>query len=143
VTRLRGAFARAKEAGRAALVVFVEAGDPDLATTRRLLPALAASGADVLELGIPFSDPLADGPTIQRASERALASGVTLAEVLDVLAEARRGGFTTPVVVFSYVNPILAMGEAEFAHRARTGADRRPDVFQCPLLSDPGFILEP
>ena len=119
MTRLGGAFARAKGAGRAALVVFVEAGDPDLATTGRLLPALAASGADILELGIPFSDPLADGPTIQRASERALASGVTLAKVLDVLAAARRGGSTTPVVVFSYANPILAMGEAEFAHRAR------------------------
>ena len=77
MTGLARAFARAKDAGRAALVVFVEAGDPDLATTRRLLPALAEAGADVIELGIPFSDPLADGPTIQRASERALASGVT------------------------------------------------------------------
>lgn len=124
MTRLAGAFARAKGAGRAALVVFVEAGDPDLATTGRLLPALAKAGADVIELGIPFSDPLADGPTIQRASERALAAGVTLAQVLDVLAAARAGGFTTPVVVFSYANPILAMGEADFAHRAReAGAD--------------------
>jgi tryptophan synthase alpha chain len=124
VTRLGRAFARAKGAGRAALVVFVEAGDPDLETTRRLLPALAAAGADVVELGIPFSDPLADGPTIQRASERALASGTTLARALDLLAEARSAGFTTPVVVFSYANPILAMGEADFAHRAReAGAD--------------------
>jgi tryptophan synthase alpha chain len=124
VTRLARAFARAKAAGRAALVVFVEAGDPDLATTGRLLPALAAAGADVVELGIPFSDPLADGPTIQRASERSLASGTTLAAALDVLAAARAGGFTTPVVVFSYANPILAMGEADFAQRAReAGAD--------------------
>ncbi len=124
VTRLGRAFARAKASGRAALVVFVEAGDADLATTGRLLPALAAAGADVIELGIPFSDPLADGPTIQRASERALAAGVTLAKVLDLLASARAEGFSTPVVVFSYANPILAMGEAEFAHRAReAGAD--------------------
>ncbi|MBK9063245.1 MAG: tryptophan synthase subunit alpha [Acidobacteria bacterium] len=124
MTRLARAFARAKSAGRAALVVFVEAGDPDLATTCRLLPALATAGADVIELGIPFSDPLADGPTIQRASERALAAGVTLAQVLDLLAAARAGGFATPVVVFSYANPILAMGEADFAHRAReAGAD--------------------
>jgi tryptophan synthase alpha chain len=124
VTRLARAFARAKSAGRAALVVFVEAGDPDLATTGLLLPALAKAGADVIELGIPFSDPLADGPTIQRASERALAGGVTLAQALDLLAAARAGGFTTPVVVFSYANPILAMGEADFAHRAReAGAD--------------------
>ncbi len=124
MTRLARVFAGAKGAGRAALVVFVEAGDPDLAATGRLLPALADAGADVIELGIPFSDPLADGPTIQRASERALASGATLARALDLLAAARAAGLAAPVVVFSYANPILAMGEAEFAHRAReAGAD--------------------
>ncbi len=118
------AFGRAKASGRAALVVFVEAGDPDLATTRRLLPALAESGADVVELGIPFSDPLADGPVIQRASERALASGTTLPAALSLLAELRAARFAAPVVVFTYANPILAMGEAEFAHRAaEAGAD--------------------
>ena len=118
------AFAKAKASGRAALVVFVVAGDPELATTRRLLPALAESGADVLELGIPFSDPLADGPAIQRASERALASGTTLPAALKLLAELRTMRFAAPVVVFSYANPILAMGEAEFAHRAaEAGAD--------------------
>ena len=122
--RIGRAFAKAKASGRAALVVFVEAGDPDLATTRRLLPALAESGADVLELGIPFSDPLADGPVIQRASERALASGTTLPAALALLAELRAARFAAPVVVFSYANPILAMGEAEFAHRAaEAGAD--------------------
>ena len=122
--RIGRAFAKAKASGRAALVIFVEAGDPDLATTRRLLPALAESGADILELGIPFSDPLADGPVIQRASERALASGTTLPSALALLAELRRARFAAPVVVFSYANPILAMGEAEFAHRAAdAGAD--------------------
>ncbi len=124
MSRLARAFAKARAGGRAALVAFVEAGDPHLAATARLLPALEAAGADVVELGIPFSDPLADGPTIQRASERALASGTTLAKALDVLAGARAAGFATPVVVFSYANPILALGEAEFAHRAReAGAD--------------------
>ena len=122
--RIGRAFAAAKASGRAALVVFVEAGDPDLATTRRLLPALAEAGADVVELGIPFSDPLADGPVIQRASERGLASGSTLAGALALLADLRASGFAAPVVVFSYANPILAMGEAEFAHRAAdAGAD--------------------
>ena len=122
--RIGRAFAVAKVSGRAALVVFVEAGDPDLATTRRLLPALAESGADVLELGIPFSDPLADGPVIQRASERALASGTTLAAALALLSELRATRLAAPVVVFSYANPILAMGEAEFAQRAaEAGAD--------------------
>ena len=78
----------------------------------------------MIELGIPFSDPLADGPTIQRASERALAGGVTLAKVLDAPRRGPDGGLATPVVIFSYANPILAMGEAEFAHRAReAGAD--------------------
>lgn len=122
--RIERAFAVAKASGRAALVVFVEAGDPNLATTRRLLPALAESGADVLELGIPFSDPLADGPVIQRASERALASGTTLPATLALLAGLRAMHLAAPVVVFSYANPILAMGEAEFAHRAaEAGAD--------------------
>lgn len=124
MSRVARAFARAKAAGRAALVVFVEAGDPDLATTRRLLPALAAAGADVIEMGIPFSDPLADGPVIQRASERALASGTTLSLALEVLAGLRAEGFAAPVVVFGYANPILAMGKAEFARRAKgAGAD--------------------
>lgn len=124
MTRLGRAFARARAEGRAALVVFAEAGDPDSATTRRLLPALEDAGADVLELGIPFSDPIADGPTIQRASERALAGGTTLASALDLLGEARGSGFAAPAVVFSYANPILALGEAEFARRAAAaGAD--------------------
>ena len=122
--RIRRAFAAARTAGRSALVVFVEAGDPDLATTARLLPALAAAGADVLELGIPFSDPIADGPVIQRAHERGLASGTTLSSALDLLTGLRRDGFEAPVVLFSYANPILAMGEEAFAARAAAaGAD--------------------
>jgi tryptophan synthase alpha chain len=113
--RIERAFARAKAEARAALVVFVEGGDPDLATTVRLVSALAGAGADLIELGVPFSDPIADGPTIQRASERALAAGATLPKVLDVAAELRRKGLSAPLVLFGYANPILAMGEEAFA----------------------------
>lgn len=123
-TRIGTSFARAATENRAALVVFVEAGDPDLATTERLLPALAEAGADVLEVGIPFSDPIADGPVIQRASERSLAAGTTLPAVLDLLARLRGGGLAAAVVLFGYFNPILAMGEEAFAERAKqSGAD--------------------
>ncbi|MFI5182397.1 MAG: tryptophan synthase subunit alpha [Thermoanaerobaculia bacterium] len=126
-TRIGKAFARAAKEHRAALVVFVEAGDPDLSTTERLLPALAEAGADVLEVGIPFSDPIADGPVIQRASERSLAAGTTLPAVLDLLARLRGatdGVFGAAVVLFGYANPILAMGEEAFVERAKeAGAD--------------------
>jgi tryptophan synthase alpha chain len=123
-TRIGKAFAHAASEGRAALVVFVEAGDPDLDTTARLLPELAAAGADVIELGIPFSDPIADGPVIQRASERALASGTTLAATLDLLARLRHEGLEAAVVLFGYANPVVAMGEEAFARRAKgAGAD--------------------
>lgn len=123
-TRIGKAFAHAAREGRAALVVFVEAGDPDLDTTARLLPALAVAGADVIELGIPFSDPIADGPVIQRASERALASGTTLAATLDLLARLRHEGLEAAVVLFGYANPVVAMGEEAFARRAKgAGAD--------------------
>src|SRR5664279_5199910 len=106
------------------LVVYVTAGDPSLEATREIALSAIEAGADVIELGIPFSDPLADGPVIQRASERALAAGTTLPGALGVLAALRAARFTTPVVIFSYANPILAMGEAEFAQRAaEAGAD--------------------
>jgi len=118
VSRLSAAFARAKAANRAALVVFVEAGDPDLATTERLVPALAGAGADVIELGVPFSDPIADGPTIQRASERALRASSGLLPAIALAARLRASGVSIPIVLFTYANPILAMGEAEFAHAA-------------------------
>jgi tryptophan synthase alpha chain len=123
-TRIGRAFARAAKENRAALVVFAEAGDPDLATTERLLPALEKAGADVVELGIPFSDPIADGPVIQRASERGLAAGAALPAILEMLARLRHDGLDVAVVLFGYVNPILAMGEEPFAASARAaGAD--------------------
>lgn len=156
MSRIGRAFSRASREGRAALVVFVEAGDPSLETTERLLPALAAAGADVIELGVPFSDPIADGPVIQRASERGLAAGARLSAVLDLVARARSGGFDAPVVLFGYANPVLSMGEAAFAARAAAaGADgalvtdlppEEGSAFAATLRAarlDPVFLLAP
>ena len=116
--RLAETFARLRSAGQPGLVTYITAGDPDLEKTAGILTALDRAGADVLEVGVPFSDPLADGPVIQRATERALASGTTLASVLDLL-ERIRPGVRAPVVIFSYANPILRMGTERFADRAR------------------------
>jgi tryptophan synthase alpha chain len=118
MSRLAETFVRLKAAGRPGLITYITAGDPDLARTRGVLHALDRAGADVIEVGVPFSDPLADGPVIQRATERALASGTTLAGVLDMLAE-ERAGIRAPLVIFSYANPILRFGSERFADRAR------------------------
>ncbi len=102
-----------------ALVVYVTCGDPDLATTRAVVLAAIAAGADVIELGVPFSDPVADGPVIQRASERALKHGTSLAQVLTLAADVRQHAQLTGLVVFSYLNPILRMGMEKFCLVAR------------------------
>ncbi len=102
-----------------ALVVYVTCGDPDLATTREIVLAAIEAGADAIELGVPFSDPVADGPVIQRASERALKHGTSLAQVLTLAAEVRRQAQSTGLVVFSYLNPILRMGMEKFCKVAR------------------------
>jgi tryptophan synthase alpha chain len=115
--RIADAFARLRAVGRPGLVTFVTAGDPDLARSGDILEALDRSGADVLEVGVPFSDPLADGPVIQRATERALAAGASLRGVLELIAK-RRASLRAPIVVFSYANPMLRMGVTEFARRA-------------------------
>ena len=99
-------------------MTYVTAGDPDLPRTEGILRALDRAGADVLEVGVPFSDPLADGPVIQRATERALASGTTLARVLDLVGRVR-AELRAPIVIFSYANPILRLGAERFADRAR------------------------
>ncbi|MFW5925408.1 MAG: tryptophan synthase subunit alpha [Myxococcota bacterium] len=109
--RIGEAFAGAKKDGRAALVIYLCAGDPDLETTPRLVEAAARAGADVIELGMPFSDPTADGPAIQRASERALAGGTTLGGILDTVRAVRARGVRTPILLFGYYNPILRYGE--------------------------------
>jgi tryptophan synthase alpha chain len=102
-----------------ALVVYVTCGDPDLATTRAVVLAAIGAGADVIELGVPFSEPVADGPAIQRASERALKNGTGLAQVLKLAAEVRQQAQSTGLVVFSYLNPILRMGMEKFCVVAR------------------------
>jgi tryptophan synthase alpha chain len=122
-SRIGGAFAALRAEGRAAFIPFLTAGDPSLAATVDLAETLAGAGADLIEIGVPFSDPLADGPTIQRASERALAGGATLAAVLDGVAEMRRR-IDAPIVLMSYLNPILRYGLPRFAADARrAGAD--------------------
>src|SRR3954452_3176888 len=119
MSRISEAFARIRASGKPGLVAYVTAGDPDLARTAEILAALSTSGADVIELGVPFSDPMADGPVIQRASERALAQGVGLASVLDVVRTFRNDDRKTPIVLMGYANPIEAMGVETFADRAR------------------------
>jgi len=124
MNRIDAAFGRLRAAGRTALISYVTAGDPSLAAMPSILSALVAAGADVIELGVPFSDPMADGPVIQRASERALAQGVGLADVLDLVRGFREGNDTTPIVLMGYANPIEAMGVAPFVTRAReSGVD--------------------
>jgi tryptophan synthase alpha chain len=104
---------------RPGLVAYVTCGDPDLGTTREIVLAAIAAGADVIELGVPFSDPVADGPVIQRASERALRHGTSLAQVLTLAAEIRQQAQSTGLIVFSYLNPILRMGMEKFCKVAR------------------------
>ena len=122
-SRIQAKFHQLGKSGARGLVVYLTAGDPNLEATGRLLPALERAGADLIELGIPFSDPLADGPVIQRASERALRAGTTLAKVLAALTGWRRQT-QVPVILFSYYNPILQYGLERFATDAReAGAD--------------------
>lgn len=122
-TRIQERFRGLREAGELGIVAYITAGDPSLEVTLSFVLALAEAGADVIELGVPFSDPLADGPTIQRASERALRSGTTLAGVLELVRRIRQTS-QVPLVLFSYYNPILQMGLEKFAAAAETaGAD--------------------
>lgn len=121
--RIAAAFARCRARGEAALVTYVMGGDPDLATSRAMALACVEGGADLLEIGIPFSDPMADGPTIQHAAERALASGATPDGVLEVAA-AVRARSDVPIALMGYLNPILARGVDRFAQGcARAGVD--------------------
>src|SRR4029077_6966058 len=124
LSRIDLTFSKLRAAGRTALVPYVTAGDPSPAVTVPLLHALVSAGADVIELGVPFSDPMADGPVIQRASERALAQGVALHDVIAMVAAFRSEDAAHPIVLMGYANPIEAMGIATFAERARaSGVD--------------------
>lgn len=118
MSRLAPTFATLKQQGRAALVSFVVAGDPDPATSQNILNALPNAGVDIIELGMPFTDPMADGPTIQAADIRALAGGMTLAKTLDMVREFRRSNNTTPIVLMGYYNPVYIYGADKFASDA-------------------------
>jgi tryptophan synthase alpha chain len=118
MSRIESKFAALKRTGGRGFIPFITAGDPDLAATELLLMELARAGADIIELGIPFTDPVADGEVIQRASERALHNGVTLSHALDCVARVRRRS-DTPMVLFSYFNPLLQFGEEQLACAAK------------------------
>jgi tryptophan synthase alpha chain len=118
MSRIAGVFAALREQGRQALVPFVTAGDPQPDVTLPLMHAMVEAGADLIELGVPFSDPMADGPVIQRASERALAHHVSLHDVIDIVRRFRETDTQTPVVLMGYLNPIEAMGYEAFADSA-------------------------
>ena len=121
--RIEARFAALKKGGRKAFVAYLTAGDPDLETTERLIPALEAAGVDIIEIGVPFSDPTADGPVIQAASQRALKKGATLAKILAMIAALRRTS-AIPIVLFGYYNPILSYGPEKFAaDAAASGVD--------------------
>src|SRR6476646_5001937 len=117
MSRIHEAFDRLRQQRRGGMVTFVTSGDPDADTSARILVALAKAGADVLEIGVPFSDPLADGPVIQRATERALAAGMTLRGSLDLVRRVRKD-IDTPIVLFTYANPVLRMDPRTFAKTA-------------------------
>src|SRR6478672_845885 len=123
MSRIREKLIGAAGRDRKGFIPFVTAGDPDLETSLAICLKLAEMAADVIELGVPFSDPMADGPTIQRSSQRALENGVTLSDVL-TLARSFRAASDVPIVLFSYYNPIMAMGLNEFAEGANeSGVD--------------------
>ena len=117
-SRIAQRFADLRRTGEMGLVAYLTAGDPTLAATEQFVLAMAEAGADVIELGVPFSDPVADGPVIQRASERALRSGTTLASVIS-LVKSLRAKTDVPLVLFSYFNPVLQMGLDKFGDAAK------------------------
>jgi len=126
-SRITNRFAELRASGELGIVAYLTAGDPSTAATLKFVVAMAEAGADVIELGVPFSDPLADGPTIQRASERALKNGTTLARVIELIREIRNSNSRAtevPIVLFSYYNPVFQMGLERFAAAASAaGAD--------------------
>ncbi len=155
MSRIAHRFAELRRQGRKALIPFVTAGDPQPAVTVPLLHAMVEAGADLIELGVPFSDPMADGPAIQLANERALRHRVSLRRVLEMVEEFRQEDDATPVVLMGYLNPIEAMGYDRFATQAAAGVDGLITVDLPPeeageLLSrlrgaaiDPIFLLAP
>ena len=156
MSRIASCFAALKQKNRSALIIYIAAGDPHPDHTVDLMHALVESGADLIELGVPFSDPMADGPVIQKACERALRHNVTMSTVLAILTEFRKTNTETPVVFMGYMNPIEAMGADTFAERAAAAGldgvltvDLPPDANEAliPALKkhalDPVFLLSP
>jgi tryptophan synthase alpha chain len=136
VSRLAAKFAALKKQGRAAFVPFITAGDPDLDISFAILEQLPAAGADVIELGIPFSDPMADGPAVQASSVRALKAGTTLLKVLDMVRKFRRADQTTPIVLMGYFNSLHAFGTARFVHDAAAAGVDGLIVVDLPIEED-------
>ncbi len=123
-SRIEHTFARAKKERRACLIPFIMGGDPDLKTTALLLEALPGAGADIIEIGIPFSDPMADGPVIQAAGKRALAAGTTVPKIIELVKNFRKKNGDTPIILMGYYNPIYCYGADKFCKDAATaGAD--------------------
>lgn len=116
VNRIDQAFANLREQHRSALIPFLTVGDPNIPTTIEILKAMEAAGADIVELGVPYSDPLADGPVIQRASARALQNKITILDCIQVAKEARSHGIQLPFIIFTYYNPVLQLGVERFVH---------------------------
>lgn len=122
--RIKQKFAELREQQRGGFIPFITAGDPDLETTGKLILELEKIGASVIELGVPFSDPVADGVTIQQSAERALRRNVNLRQILDLVRDVRKQGCETPIILFSYFNPFLQFGFERFAaEAAKSGAD--------------------
>ncbi len=130
--RIDRRFAALKAEGRAAFVAYVMAGDPDAATALEIVKGLPAAGADIIELGFPFSDPMAEGPTIQRASQRALAKKLTLNGTLDIVRAFRKGDQDTPVILMGYLNPLMNKGFETFARQAAEAGVDGVIVVDCP-----------
>ncbi len=145
MSRLAAKFSALKKQGRAAFVPFITAGDPDMDTSFAILEQLPAAGADVIELGIPFSDPMADGPAVQASSVRALKAGATMLKVLEMVRKFRKADQTTPIVLMGYYNSVHAFGTARFVHdAAAAGVDgliivdlpiEEDDVLRVPALA--------
>ncbi|MGH6909119.1 MAG: tryptophan synthase subunit alpha [Phenylobacterium sp.] len=137
-SRIDARFAALKAEGRAAFIAYVMAGDPDYATGLKILQGLPGAGADLIEVGFPFSDPMAEGPPIQRAALRALDKGMTLSKTLQMIAEFRKGDQTTPIVLMGYANPLITRGFQTFARdAAAAGADGLIVVDIPPEEADP------
>jgi len=136
ISTIRGCFTRRRAEGRGALIPYLTAGYPDAETSLDLMKALAGAGGDIIELGVPFSDPLADGPTIQRSSFKALEAGMTVDAVLDLL-DRFRASHDQPVVLFTYLNPVLRYGMARFLDRARDVGAQGLLLTDLPAGADP------